>query len=148
MRKDNTHHGSLTNRRRFLKALGAVGLAGCGGDGDDTEEPIDTTELPETSEPTDPTEPETETQTPTATGTEVPDQPLDDPAGLLDFGGNARAQPGATVTLSGTVTNPCLFDLQNVGIEVDADPTRITSEIADASENAHTMFNAIEIGEV
>ncbi len=131
MNIDTDGHGEVANRRGFLKAvgaLGAVGLAGCGGDGDDTDEPTDTepgdtTEPMDTTEPADTTEPgettaDTETETPTAT--ETPEQPLDDPAALLEFPADLQAQPGTTVTVSGTVTNPYLFDVLNVEVAMEA----------------------------
>ena len=111
------------DRRRFLKAIGAlgvVGLAGCGGDGDD-ETPTDTdeetpTETGTTADGMTPTSTDTETPTPTATDT--PTLP-DDPDPLVSFSEGQRVAPGDTVTLSGTVQNPYLFDLTDGEFTLD-----------------------------
>ena len=116
-----------TGRRRLLKAiggLGVVGLAGCGGDGDgeDTTEP-DTT----TTEGTTPTETDTATSTATATGTPTatptatpPPQTIPEPASeLLAFDSEStQTTAGATVTLTGTLTNTYLFDVRDVEVSL------------------------------
>jgi hypothetical protein len=124
MRRDRTAH-----RRWFLTAIGALGLAGlagCVGDDDTqtddgagsgnggtpTDDGIETTvgttdTPPDTETPTD-TPPDTET--PTDTPTSTPGLP-DDPAPLLSVSEGQRVTPGETITVSGVVQNPYLFDL-------------------------------------
>ncbi len=117
---DSDIHGDTRNRRRFLKGLGAlsiVGLAGCGGDGDDdTDTPTDTddgmtpTPTDTTTEPETTTEPGT-TEPVTTTEPEGGTIPQDDPATLLSFDETPIVDSGSSTTVSGTVTNPYLFDL-------------------------------------
>jgi len=129
---DNTR-----NRRRFLKGLGAlsiVGLAGCGDDGDGTDEPADTTEPMETTEPpedttvppedtTEPSEkttepPEKTTEPPTTTepGDDIPDE---DPATLLSFSDAPIVDAGQSTTITGSITNPYLFDVEDGTVELE-----------------------------
>jgi sarcosine oxidase gamma subunit len=121
-----------TRRRRFLKAVGALGItgiAGCGGDGDGTDTPTEGTPTEGTDTPTEGTDTPTEgtdtptegtptegTDTPTEgtdTPTGTPAQPLDPPEQLLELSGGST-NPGGTLTLSGSASNPYLFGLQDV----------------------------------
>lgn len=130
-----------TDRRRFLSilgALGATGLAGCGGDGGDDDTPTaEPTETPTDAEttPVDTTTvgEEPATETPTETGTEATDagdQPLgDDPAPLVSFDGPIQVGPGATTTITGTLTNPYLFDVRSVEVALTAsDDLEVTAQ--------------------
>jgi len=145
------------NRRWFLKTLGVLGvtgLAGCGGDGDDgtdtaTDTPT-TTETATADTPTDtttadtPTDTTTETvggtDTPTETvgGTDTPAQPLGDPPEPLLSLGGASAGTGETTTLSGTLSNPYLFDVRNVSVSLSG-PSGW-----DVSATGSTTFDRIE----
>jgi hypothetical protein len=145
MGSDTDERGGPTNRRRFLKAvgvLGVTGFAGCGGDGDDTDEPTETTELADTTEPAETTEPMDTTEpaetTDTLTGTPVNEQPLDNPATLLEFDGDLQAQPGTTTALPATVSNPYLFDVRNVAVTLEA------SGDAEAEPVEGTSFDTLE----
>jgi hypothetical protein len=129
-----------TRRRTVLKSLGVLGvtgLAGCGGDGDD-ETPTDTDTGTSTATPT-PTDTATPTVTPTdtATPTETVSLPSD-PDPLLSFGGDGTStDAGETVTLSGNVINPYLFDVQDVEISLQ------TPEGFEASTDDETIFETL-----
>jgi hypothetical protein len=151
------------NRRRFLKGLGAlsvVGLAGCGGDDDtpaettapggtteatETTEPAETTESTETAEtagttePAETTEPGETTASPTTDpGDTIPDE---NPETLLSFDDTPMIDAGKTTAISGTVTNPYLFDLVDIDITMEApnDDWEITAV-------GGTMIDGLEAG--
>lgn len=137
--RTSTDRDAMGDRRRFLKALGAVGLAataGCSSDGDGatpTESSPDTaTESPtegETPTPTDsPTATATDTETPTPTATETPTLP-DDPDPLVAVPGDRRVAPGETITVSGSVQNPYLYDVTDgeLALEPPGDDWTVTA---------------------
>lgn len=134
----------FTRRRSVLKALGAMsiaGLAGCGGDGDDTATPTDTADPTPTDTPTETateTATPTDTATPTATATETPGIP-DDPVQLFSFG-NARlsALPGETLTVTGTVQNNYLFEVEDVEVSLTA-----AGDGFDITANTDTSFETL-----
>lgn len=106
-----------------MGALGVTGVAGClGGDDEDTPTPTEgdtptDTGATETDSPT-PTDTEAmETDTPTPTDTEAGPQLPPDPAPLISLDA-AAINPGAE-TLSGTITNPYLFDIADGSVELD-----------------------------
>jgi len=101
-----------TERRRFLQAicaLSATGLAGCGGDGTTPTIVPTTTSDTDTAGTESPTE--TETESPTPTDTATPPGLPPDPDPLVSAPEGQRVAPGETVTVSGTIQNPYLFDL-------------------------------------
>lgn len=126
-----------TNRRGVLTALGALGaagLAGClGGDGSTptaspsespTEEGTPTDTDPPTPTDTDPAD----TETPTPTATETPTLP-DDPDPLVAVPGDQRVAPGETITVSGSVQNPYLYDVTDgeLALEPPGDDWTVTA---------------------
>ena len=127
----------LQKRRTVLKTAGTLavaGLAGCVGDGDDTPTATTTTENGTTDTTTDtatPTETPTETATDTPTDTPTPQPQLpDDPEQLLSLGTEAESTfPGETITVSGTIENVYLFDVNDVAVSLAAsgDGVEITS---------------------
>jgi len=150
------------NRRWFMKSLGAlsvVGLAGCGGDGGDGDTPTDTatatetteapptttTEAPTTTTTTEaptttttagtPTDTVTPTDTETPTPTEAPCTLPGEPAPLLSFDNVSDAtlslSPNAE-TITGSVTNPYLFGIQNV--EVTLNPPTDDWSVSEATK--------------
>jgi len=145
--KSDSSARRFTGRRDVLKALGTLGvtgLAGCGGDGDGTAIPTDT-------ETTTPTGTNTETATPTDTETATPtDTPTDtatptetislpkDPDPLLSLGGDGTStNAGGTLTVSGSVINQYLFDVENVEISLE------TPEGFEASTDDETSFDTL-----
>jgi len=138
---NNSEEGAnSTERRRFLKAIGAlgvVGLAGCGGDGDD-ETPTDTEAGGNGNGNGDgdtPTKTETATATATPTETETPTPTEsgptlgDDPAGLLTFDQDTLEPSDGSVTLTGTILNSYLHDIQDGSVELAvSDGWEITDE--------------------
>jgi hypothetical protein len=140
-----------TNRRTLLLALGATGvtgLAGCGGDdggGTDTPTGTDATTVTETTAGTDAsTGTDTPTDTPTETGsstaTRTTEKIRSPPDPLLSFSGSTVGSPGSTVTLSGTLSNPYLFDVHAVELSVS------TPEGWSVSPTDPQTFDSIDTG--
>jgi len=132
----DTDGASHARRRQFLAALGALGvsgLAGCGGDDGDTDTPTDTAtptdgDTPTATDTTAGTATDTTTATETTgtatatdTATATPTGELpEDPQPLLSFESAPSAAPGSTVTVTGSLENPYLFELQDGEVTVDA----------------------------
>jgi hypothetical protein len=146
MRNDETEPSetAVSNRRRFLAALGGIGitgLAGCVGDdgtdtpteGGETTDPSPTTQQQTGSDPgptdaptdtdpgpTDPGSTDTPTDGPTDTPTETEPPTCnvsEEP--LLSFGGELQFQPGEEKTIAATVQNPYLFEITNGSVTLD-----------------------------
>jgi len=148
-----------TNRRRFLKGLGTlsiVGLAGCGGDGEETDTPTstdtptetmgDTPTEADTATPTEidtatATETDMATPTDTATPTAAPCTLPGEPAPLLGFDNVSDAtlsiSPNAE-TITGSVTNPYLFDVQNIEVTLNP-PTGDWEVTGEATKTFDTL---------
>lgn len=139
---DENETAGSAGRRRFLKAAGALGavvLAGCSGD--DEETPTDAgTETPETETTTAPEATTAPEMTATGTPTDAPPTgtgEFDDPAPLLSLDADTFVADG-TVAVTGTLSNPYLFEVQNVEVSMAAPEGWTVSATGD------TTFESIE----
>lgn len=135
-------------RRQFITTValfGASGIAGCGGD-DDTETPTETTNTDATTTSTGTesdettTAPDATTTAPDETGTDG-NQDLGDPPAELISLSSTSLPANRTTTLSGTLSNPYLFDIQSVEVSIGApnDDWTVTA-------TGNTSFDSIEQG--
>jgi len=144
-------------RRRFLKAVGAlgvIGLAGCSGDDGTptetatptaTDAPTTETDTPTATETDTPTA--TETDTPTATETDTPTATrtprIEDPRPILSLQGDTTALTGGgTVTFSGSVQNPYLFEITDIEVGLVSGDDGI-----EISSTGTTSFDSLSTGQ-
>jgi len=143
-----------TSRRHVLGLVSSAivgGIAGCGGDGDGDDTPTDTDAggngngngngdtATETEPPT-----ETETPTDTATPTDTQEEELlgSEPSTLISLN-DVSVSVGSTTTLNTSLSNPYLFDVRSVEVELEVDAPE---DAVTVSPTGDTSFETVPPG--